>query len=256
MPSLPRWRSSWFSPRRLLPLVLGTAALGLVWGRFALESHRSVRDARVALAAGDRAQAVRGYRDALRVYVPGSPFEQQALDGLRTMADDAHRQGDALTERDALQAIRAGLLGTRSIVPPHRARLAEASARLEAMDAALGAAPPVALVLPHGHHGQGRLSDARGSAVLSTLIALVGLGTWIAAVALLVGARLQDRQSQDRQFQDRQFQDRQSPVARDAMAQTGSKEPGATSPAGPLRVLVPVLFAVGVALFLIGLGAA
>jgi hypothetical protein len=247
MPLLSRWRWSWFSTRRLMPLLLGTAALGLVWGRFALESHRAVRDARAALAAGDRAEAVRGYRDALRVYVPGSPFEQQALDGLRAIADDAHGHGDLTTERDAWQAIRAGLLGTRSIVPPHRQRLAEASARLEAMDSALGYAPPVALLRPtwHGHHGPGRLSDARASAVLSTLIALVGLSTWIAAVALLVRVRIDDRQG--------------GPVAPGREGRSGesssTKEEDAALPTTTLRVLVPVLFGVGVALFLIGLRA-
>lgn len=239
MPLLSRWRWSWFSTRRLMPLVLGTAALGLVWGRFALESRRAVRDAGAALAAGDRAEAVRGYRDALRVYVPGSPFERQALDGLRGLADEAHRDGDAVIERDALQSIRAGLLGTRSILPPHRDRLAEASARLDAMDAALGSAPPVMLVTPHGHHGPGRLADARGSAVLSTLIALCGLATWLAAVALLVRARIEER-----------------PSGPAVPGGDGARAGDAASPAATLRVLVPVLFAVGVALFLIGLRAA
>jgi len=231
-----------------MPLLLGTAALGLVWGRFALQSHRAVRDAGVALAAGDRAEAVRGYRDALRVYVPGSPFERQALDGLRGLAADAHRDGDAVTERDAWQAIRAGLLGTRSIVPPYRDRLAEASVHLSAMDSALGDAPPVALVTPHGHHGPGRLSDARGSAVLSTLIALVGLGAWIASVVMLVRANIDERQPGAAQGGKQGGAE----GGTDAVEGT-SGDPGAILPTRGLRLVVPVLFAIGVALFLIGL---
>lgn len=228
MPSLAARSRGALSARRLAPLVLGTAALGLVWGRFALEARRGVHDAGVALASGDHAEAARCYLDALRVYVPGSPYELQALDGLEQLAARARQAADPAAEREALDAIRLGLLGTRGVIIPHRARLVAAENRLHELDRAAGDVSPPLVPLTPIRRGAG----AAGT-VLSTLIALVGLATWMAAVALLVRARLEERGS-----------------------------PAASSPAGSappdqgrsgVRFLVPALFAVGAILFLAGL---
>lgn len=223
--------SKWASVRRTLPLVLGTAALVLVWGRFVIEGRRAVREAEVAAEAGDREEAVRSYLDALRAYVPGSPYERRALDGLDQLATAARDAGDEVGERQALQAIRTGLLGTRGVFVPQRARLTVAEARLHQLEAAAGFAPTEPLVPGARLRGQ---STAYGSGVLSTLIALVGLATWMGAVALMVRRTLDERG--------------QAPRERVAVAGGLSSRP-----AGGLGVLVPVLFAAGVALFLIGL---
>jgi hypothetical protein len=215
--------------RRLVPLVLGTAALALVWGRFTLEARRAVREAGVAASGGDRAEAVRCYLDALRVYVPGSPYERQALDGLDHLAAEARQAGDPAAEREALDAIRTGLFGTRGVIIPHRARLVAAENRLHQLDAAAGHVPSVELVSQH------RRDPGRPSAVLSTLIALVGLATWVAAVALLVRARLEER-----------------PAPSPSSSPAGSG-PAPVQPAAGLRYLVPALFLVGAVLFLAGL---
>jgi hypothetical protein len=234
--------------RRWLPLLLGTAALALVWGRFAIEARRAVADAQAAVAAGDRAEAARSYLDALRVYVPGSPYQRRALDGLDRLGAEARQAGDAVGERQALEATRAGLLGTRGIVIPYRARLGAAEARLQELDAAAGVAPPVALLVPRGR-GPGRVGIARGSAMLSTLIALVGLATWIAAVALLVRTGMEDR----RRSPEGDGTTTAGAAATGAGERAGAGSPPGEPPASGLRLLVPALFLIGLALFLAGL---
>lgn len=226
--------SKWASVRRTLPLVLGTAALVLVWGRFVIEGRRAVREAQVAVEAGDRAEAVRSYLDALRVYVPGSPYERRALDGLDALAMAARDAGDEAGERHALQAIRTGLLGTRGLFVPHRARLMTVEARLHELGEATGLAPTEPMVAGARLRGE---AAAYGAGVLSTLIALVGLATWMSAVALMVRNALHERAHTPATGTDR----------------TVSSSVPASHPARGLGVLVPVLFAAGVALFLIGL---
>jgi hypothetical protein len=230
------------SVRRLMPLVLGTAALALVWGRFVVEARRAVGGAEVALAAGDRVEAERCYLDALRAYVPGSPYEQRALDGLARLASEAQDGGDPVAERRALEAMRSGLLGTRGIVIPHRARLAPVEERLQTLDADAGGAAPVAVMGPLGR-GLGHAVGGRGtgwpSSVLSTLIALIGLATWVAAVALVVRSGLEQGRG---------------PAPAPGAAVSESASARAPGPGRGWRLVVPVLFVVGVALFLIGLG--
>lgn len=240
MPSL----GSGTSVRRLMPLVLGTAALALVWGRFVVEARRGVGGAEVALAAGDRLEAERCYLDALRAYVPGSPYEQRALDGLARLASEAQDGGDPVAERRALEAMRTGLLGTRGIVIPHRARLATVEARLQTLDADAGGVAAVTVTGPHDRgpgHALGGRATRWPASVLSALIALIGLATWVAAVALVVRSGIEEGRGPA-----------QAPAS--AAAVSGAAAPRSTGPGRGLRLVVPVLFVVGVALFLIGLG--
>jgi len=242
-------RSGWRFLRRWLPLLLGTAALALVWGRFAIEARRAVVAAQAAVAAGDRAEAARSYLDALRVYVPGSPYQRRALDGLERLGVEARQAGDAVAERQALEATRAGLLGARGIVVPYRSRLVAAEARLQELDAAAGFAPPIALLGARGRDA-GRVGTARGSAMLSTLIALVGLAAWIAAVALLVRTGIDD----GRRVTDGGGATTAGAAPSTAPAgRSGLGAPPAEPPMAGLRILVPALFVVGVVLFLVGL---
>jgi hypothetical protein len=215
-------------PAYAAPVTLLVAALAVVYGRFLVEGRGAVQAARVAAANGDRAEATRCYLDALRAYVPGSPFERQALDGLEALAGDAVRAGDREGERRAFQAIRAGLLGTRSTFVPYRSRLWQAEQRLIALDTVL-AFPPADPGIPIERGGTpflGRL-HTRGPAVLWTLVSLSGFAIWVGAVVALIRRGL---------------------------------ERGAPSPSpsrfdlGLLaRVLLPALFVLGFGLFLVGL---
>jgi hypothetical protein len=209
-------------PAFAAPVTLLVAALAVVYGRFLVEGHGAVRAAQIATAHGDRAEAIRCYLDALRAYVPGSPFERQALDGLEGLAVEAARAGDRGGERQALQAIRAGLLGTRSTFVPYRSRLTQAEQRLIALDQALLFPPgEPGFVIDRGSTPFLRRLQPRGPAVLWTLVSLSGFAIWVGAVVALIRRGLQ---------------------------------PGVPSRGGiAARVLLPALFVLGFGLFLTGL---
>ncbi len=219
--------------RLLLPWTLGAAALAVVYGRFIVQARGAVHAARVAAGNGDAAEATRLYLDALRAYVPGSPFERQALDGLHALAADAAGAGDRDGERRALGAVRAGLLGTRSLYVPYGSRLADANRRLGELDATEDFPPA----------NSGRIVIERsappGPAIAATLLALVGFAAWIGGLLLFI-----------RRGVDRTPTPAVRPVG--SAASAGSRlRPSSHPPSPPL--LPPLLFVVGFALFLIGL---
>ena len=166
--------------RLWVPLALGIAALTLVYGRLLFQARGAVQAARVAAANGDVAEATRSHLDALRAYVPGSPFERQALKGLGQIAADAARTGDRAVERRALEAVRAGLLGTRSLYVPYRSVLADANRRLYALDASEAFPPvdPKRMVIER--------PPAPGPAIVATLVALGGFAAWIGGIILFI----------------------------------------------------------------------
>lgn len=220
--------------RYLLPLVLGVMAGGLLYGRFLWQGRRSVRAAELALAQGDRLEATRSYLDALRAYVPGSPFERRALDGLQAAAVAARRAGDVPSERRAWEAVRTGLLATRSLYLPYPTRFAEAQSHLAELDATAAFPPrqrpvPDLDMVPMRGNAPGRAMRPLGPAMASTVLALAGFAIWVGAIVLLI----------------RRGVERRPPRA--AVKATGTD-------AGPLGALMlPLLFVVGFALFLLGL---
>jgi len=215
----------------LVPVLLGAGAIAMWCGRLLVAAHEAVGVAENALARGDQTEATRAYLDALRSYVPGSPLEARALDGLDAMASAAADARDYDGERRALEAIRAGLLGARSLFVPYPTRLAKTNRRLAELDSDVAFPPsvrPATIVAPRIHSWGPRGGNPARVGVGSTLLALAGFAAWVGAVVLFVRRGLQ----------------------------SGFDVDAARSPrVSPLmtRVLVPVLFVVGFALFLVGL---
>jgi hypothetical protein len=213
--------------RLALPLSLGIAAVALVCGRLLADARHAVRAAEIAVTGGDRTEAARSYLDALRAYVPGSPFERQALDGLGRLAAEAARAGDRDGERRAWDAVRAGLLGTRSMYVPYPSRLAEANLRLTELD---GTAPfppvdPKKVVIDARGARFGRSTSSRGPLGASILVTLSGFAIWVGAIVILIHRGI-----------------------------VRTSRPSPWRPAwATMEVLLPALFLVGFALFLIGL---
>lgn len=169
-------------------LLLGLCALLLVGGRVLHDSWRALQAGDAALATGDRVAATREYLHAVRMYLPASPFVSRALDNLESVARSAAAAGDAQGERQALEAVRAGLLGARSVYTPHAGRLVAANRRLASLYARLedeSVAPGASLAQRESWHA-GRLAAVPGPAVAPTLAALLGLGLWLAAVVTFV----------------------------------------------------------------------
>lgn len=220
----PRYTKFW-----LVPVLLGAGVIVVLGGRLLVAGHEAIGAAESALARGDRVEAARSYLDALRCYVPGSPFEGRALDGLDALASAAADAGDSEGERRVLEAVRTGLLGARSFFVPGQAHLAKANRRLAELDAA-AVFPPVvrpAIVVAPRIRGWGSSGGPHTPVAGPTLIALAGFATWVGAIVLFIRRALRWQ------------------VDADARAVRAS----VVLP----NVLVPVLFVVGFTLFLVGL---
>lgn len=154
---------------------------------------RVLFDSRVALLAGEAAQAhaawieaIRHHHHAVRMYTPGSPFVARALDHLFDVAQGAHQRQDVVTERLALEAVRAGLLGARSFYTPFADRLALADDRLAVIyaqteDAAL--ARGASLADRTRHHGD-LLARRPGAGLAASLLAVGGFVVWLGAAVV------------------------------------------------------------------------
>jgi hypothetical protein len=175
-----RARGRW---RRWAWVAIALAALAVVAGRVLHDSWSALTAGEDAERRGDGATAVRQYLHAARMYVPGSPFVQRALDRLQAIAASAEAAGDLATARSALEAIRAALLGSRSFYTPHAGRLPTVNRRLAAIYARtedLLVAPASSLEEREAWH-LARLTPEPGPAPGPAAAALVGLGLWLSA---------------------------------------------------------------------------
>jgi hypothetical protein len=158
-------------------------ALAVLVTRVAVDARAALRAGEGAEARGDRAEAVRHYLDAARLYLPGSGTVRRALDHLEGMARTAEGAGDPGGARAPLEAIRAALLGTRSLYTPFADRLPDVERRLAAIYAQLedpGVDPGASLEARTAWHAS-RLARHPGPTVGYVLLALVGLALWLAA---------------------------------------------------------------------------
>ncbi|MES1172315.1 MAG: hypothetical protein ABUL77_03675 [Bacteroidota bacterium] len=223
-------------------MALGALAFTLVYGRFVLQAREGVHAARAAASRGDQLEAARAYLDALRAYVPGSPYERQALDGLHALGTTAAAAGDTDGERRAWNAVRAGLLGTRSLYVPHLARLREANDRLDQLDQT-ASFPPDPRWVGQRDHRLSRVPPSPASAIGATLTALAGFALWVGAIVLLIR---------------RGIEEGPPTFARAPRPSTGTP-PRVRVYVPPAfahvlsRVVPPVMFVVGFTLFLLGL---
>lgn len=153
-------------------------------------SVRVIGSARAELAAarevdtrGDHAAAIAHYRRAAESYAPFSPYPEEALSRLAEIGQDAEGQGDTQLALAAWRAVRAATLGARSFYVPHEARLREADHHLAALMARLPPAPVDARRSVEEREAAhlALLEADAGAAPLPSLIALVGLATWIAS---------------------------------------------------------------------------
>jgi hypothetical protein len=163
-------------------------ALAVLVGRVAVDSRAALHAGEAAEARGARAEAIRDYLDAARLYLPGSPTVRSALDHLDRLAAAAEAAADPASARAPLEAIRAALLGARSFYTPHPARLADADRRLALVYAQVedpNVDPGASLEARTAWHAT-RLARRPGPTVGYAVMALVGLALWLgAAIAFL-----------------------------------------------------------------------
>jgi hypothetical protein len=176
----PRWGLFWAA--------LGGIGLALVVGRVLADSRAALQQGEAAEQRGDLAQATLQHLHAARMYVPGSPYVRRALDRLQAIAGEAARTGDLQTERAALEAVRAALLGARSFYTPHAARLAASDARLASIYARIedpAVAPGDSPAAREAWHLQ-RLLARPGPSLGATLATLGGLALWLGAAVVFI----------------------------------------------------------------------
>lgn len=167
------------------------ALLGLlvVTGRVLFDSRAAVSAGDEALARGASAVAIRHYHHAVRMYAPASPFVSRALERLFEIAAAAQDNADGsavTTERLALEAVRAGLLGARSFYTPFADRLAAADGRLAVIYAQMEDPAVVggaSLAERQAFHRE-RLALRPGAGVVASLLAVGGFVLWLGAAVL------------------------------------------------------------------------
>ena len=155
--------------------------LAVLVARVAVDARAALRAGESAEARGDRTGAVTHYLDAARLYLPGSATVRTALDRLDAMARAAEAANDPAAARPPLEAIRAALLGTRSLYTPHAARLPDVERRLAVLYARLEdprVDPGASLEARTAWHAS-RLARHPGPTVGYVLLALFGLALWL-----------------------------------------------------------------------------
>jgi hypothetical protein len=156
-------------------------ALVVLVARVAVDARAALRAGESAEARGDRAGAVRDYLDAARLYLPGSVTVRRALDHLEGIARTAEAASDPAGARPALEAIRAALLGTRSLYTPYASRLPDVERRLAGIYAQLEdpRVDPGASVEARTAWHASKLARHPGPTVGYVLLALLGLALWL-----------------------------------------------------------------------------
>lgn len=149
-------------------------------------SRAELAEARALDGHGDPALAVAHYRRAARWYAPFSPYCEEALARLAEIGSEAEAEGDSELALSAWRSIRAATLGSRSFYVPHRDRLHEANRHVAALMARLPPPPiDVRRSVEEREAAHLALLEAEvGPAPLPSLVALLGLATWIAAAFL------------------------------------------------------------------------
>jgi hypothetical protein len=168
---------------RWLPLLLVGLAVAVVGIRLVADARAAFREGAAAADRGATEEAIRGYADAIRLYVPGSPYARAGLERLEALAAAAEGRGELETARHALEAARGALLGTRSFYTPFADRLPALTARLARLLAALEGprvAPGATAEARIAWHAE-RLARPPGPAPAAALAALVGFAIWLGA---------------------------------------------------------------------------
>jgi len=173
-------------PRRQIAIAAAGVSLALVVivVRLLVDARTAFRDGFAAEQRGDLAPAIRHYLDAGRLYVPGSPFTRNALDRLDAIAVGAVTRGDYATAREAFEAERAALLGTRSLYTPFADRLPGLERRLARLLAASEEGTVQASFEERTNWHAERLAERPGPSAPCVLLALLGLATWVTSTVL------------------------------------------------------------------------
>jgi hypothetical protein len=157
--------------------MVAALACAAVAARVSISSRAAVHAGLAALERADERAAVREFQRAVRLFVPGSPFVEQAVGQLRGLAEAAAARGDGPAEVRAWLGLRAGLLGARSLYTPFPGQLTLANQRLAVLHAGQDVRGDEAWHLE-------RLERRPGPGRGATALALVGFAVWLGAAVV------------------------------------------------------------------------
>lgn len=129
--------------RNAIPYIVGGAIL--VGASFVVLNGRSQREFEKGEAferEGNLTDAIERYEWAIQAYSPLGSYPSQALERLRTIAQEAEVSGATETAMEAWQAILSGLAVIENIRQPYEADLREAEERLAELRGKTRSAPP------------------------------------------------------------------------------------------------------------------
>jgi hypothetical protein len=158
----------------LKSIALVLVALAMVVVRVLWSSHSEWQ----AASASQGEERLTHLGRAARLYTPGNPWARRALDALAD-AGRANR-ADSLA---AWQEVRSSILATRSVYTPHPELLAEANAAIAFKMAEKDDKGP--LESRRAWHAA-RLAQDEAPSVGWSLVAILGLLTWIGAAVLFI----------------------------------------------------------------------
>jgi tetratricopeptide (TPR) repeat protein len=165
--------------------VIALVVAVVLCGRVLLEARSELRAGDAHLTGGRYEAAVRHYRRAAHLYLPGSPYTRDAYEALERVAREAEARGQNDRALAAWRAVRSSALATRWVVLSYEERVTRANRRIARLMARL---PPPAvdrgLSLAQLEERHLALLEERTAPDAAWVVLMaIGFATWMGAVA-------------------------------------------------------------------------
>jgi hypothetical protein len=114
-------------------LVIGVAALLLIWGNTWYRQHTQFERGERAAAAGDFIAAISGFEAAIHMYTPGSSLVEQAARKLWAIGEGLEQAGDPTRALVAYRSLRSSFYAVRGFTSPGTEWIARCDRKIAAL---------------------------------------------------------------------------------------------------------------------------
>ncbi|MCB9475381.1 MAG: hypothetical protein H6685_00805 [Deltaproteobacteria bacterium] len=167
-------------------LILVAIALLMIVVRVLVGGVRENRVAGQYLAQGNIPEAMAAYDRSLHWYLPLSPTFSTAIDGMRSIAEDAEKSGDVETAVVAWRLLRSGMYANEWWILPHKSLVAEADERIARLVAKQGAGGDASREEQIYQKEFALLTKQVGPNKAWAFLAVVAFFGWVAAVLFFI----------------------------------------------------------------------